>query len=48
MKQPLKMADVKNMDQEQKFKTVGGEQVSFRNTRKISSFIGDISDKINS
>ena len=39
MKQPLKMADVKNMDQEQKFKTVGGEQVSFRNNRKICIFI---------
>ncbi|CAO1359399.1 unnamed protein product [Diamesa hyperborea] len=31
MKQPLKMIDVKHMDNEQRFKTLGGEYVTFKN-----------------
>lgn len=34
MKQPLKMIDVKHMDNEQRFKTLGGEYVTFKNNRK--------------
>ena len=37
LRQPLKMNDVKNMQSEQKYKTLGGEIVAFKGQRKLKS-----------